>query len=163
METDEIGMSIAEEVAKNSEDQNTKVGSCILSKYNVLLSTGYNGVPDNWKGKFPWERDIKRLGKKNTKYPYVIHSECNTIMSYEGDKKELEGATLYVTLFPCNECSKLIVQSGIKRVVYKEDKYKDTEDNILSKILLSSCGVEYIQYDELKKEDKEKVKTKELI
>ena len=156
MEKDELGMQIAEEVAKNSKDPNTKVGSCILSKDNIVLSTGYNDVPSGWEGEFPWGRNQK-LGEENTKYPYVIHSECNAINNYRGDKEKLKDSTLYVTLFPCNNCSKLIIQAGIKRIVYKEDKYEGTKDNILSKILLSKCGVEFIQYDKIKKEDKEKV------
>ena len=145
---DVYGMRIAEEVAKMSKDPNTKVGSCILSKGDEVLSVGCNDIPRGWKGNFTWNRN-KDLGMENTKYPYVIHSECNAISNYVGDKSMLEEATLYVTLFPCNNCSKLIIQSGIKRIVYKEDKYKNDIDNRLSKLLLSKCGIEFIQYDEL--------------
>ena len=149
---DEFGMFVAEVVAKKSKDPNTKVGSCIISNEGELLSIGYNSEPKGWKGNFPWGNNIKEVGEINTKYPYVIHSECNAINNYEGPKDKLENATIYVTLFPCNNCSKQIIQSGIKRVVYISDKYKDTEDNIKSKILLTRCGIEFIQMDMLEKE-----------
>ena len=152
LSTDTVGILVAETVSKMSKDPNTQVGSCIISNEGELLSIGYNSEPKGWKGNFPWGNNIKEVGEINTKYPYVIHSECNAINNYEGPKDKLENATIYVTLFPCNNCSKQIIQSGIKRVVYISDKYKDTEDNIKSKILLTRCGIEFIQMDMLEKE-----------
>ncbi len=146
---DEFGMLVAEVAAKKSKDPNTKVGSCILSDENEILSIGYNDIPNGWQGEFNWNRDIS-LGEENTKYPFVIHSECNAINNYNGDKDKLKNSTLYVTLFPCNNCSKQIIQSGIKKIVYKEDKYSKEKDNMLSKLLLTRCGIEFIQLDKIK-------------
>ena len=146
---EEIYMLIAELTSKMSKDPNTKVGSCIISDKGEILSVGYNDVPKGWIGDFNWNRDIS-LGEENTKYPYVIHSEANALNNYKGAKEDLENATIYVTLFPCNQCSKQIIQSGIKKIIYKEDKYKDTKDNMLSKLLLTKCGIEFIQMEDVK-------------
>ena len=155
----DIYMLIAQLVSTMSKDPNTQVGSCIISDKGEILSVGYNDVPKGWQGEFNWNRDIS-LGEENTKYPYVIHSEANALNNYKGAKEDLENATIYVTLFPCNQCSKQIIQAGIKRIIYKEDKYKDTKDNMLSKILLSRCGIEFIQMEDVKensKHNKEKI------
>ena len=152
----EYYMCLAEDISLRSEDPHTKVGSCIVSEDGEILSIGINSKPKEWTGKFPWERDIEKLGEENTKYPYVIHSEANALNNYDGPKSKLKNATIYVTLFPCNECAKKIVEAGIKRVVYKSDKYKDTKDNMLSKLLLTACNIEYIQFE------KNKIKEKSL-
>lgn len=89
----------------------------------------------------PWERVGDYL---NTKYPYVCHSELNAILNARGIN--LTGATLYVTLFPCNECSKAIIQSGIKKVIYESDKYADTDGVKASKRIFDECGIEYNKY-----------------
>lgn len=146
---EESAMNIALETSRRSEDPNTQVGSCIVSEENIVLCTGYNTIPKHWKGDFPWARDASLVGVENTKYPYVIHSEVNALNNYDGPKSKLENATIYVTLFPCPNCAKHIVESGIKRVVYKYDTYKDTIDALCAKRLLVQCGVEFIQYDEL--------------
>ena len=89
---------------------------------------------------FPWDREGVTL---NTKYPYVCHAEMNAILNYRGSKKDLENAKLYVDLFPCNECAKIIIQSGIKEVVYLSDKYANSDNNIASRKLFDECKVKY--------------------
>lgn len=146
---EELGMLMAITISSRSMDPHTKVGSCIMSEKNEILSIGYNNIPRGWKGEFPWNTNIKEVGEENTKYPYVIHSEVNALNNYQGPKNQLENATIYVTLFPCSNCAKQIVEFGIKRVVYKDDFYKNTVDNSCAKRLLTQCGVEYIQFKEL--------------
>ena len=110
-------MAVAQLAGMRSKDPSTQVGSCIVSDEHKILSMGYNGLPTGCSDDdFPWERDGKPL---MTKYPYVTHSELNAILNFRGGS--LEGATIYVTLFPCNECAKAIIQSGIRRVVYGEE------------------------------------------
>ena len=107
------------------------------------MTVGYNGLPRGCSDDdFPWEREGN---PKETKYMYVCHAEMNAILNYRGDKKSLEGAKLYVDLFPCNECAKIIIQSGIKEIIYLCDKYKDTDGVIVSKRLFDKCGVKYRQ------------------
>ena len=120
---DQYFMGIALLSADRSKDPNTRVGTCIVSGENKILSVGYNGMPIGCDDdQMPWERDGEEL---DTKYPYVCHSELNAILNYGGGS--LRGAKLYVTLFPCNECAKAIIQSGMAEVIYIEDKYKDTD------------------------------------
>ena len=148
---DEYFMSIAKLTAGRSKDPNTQVGACIVSSDNRLLSTGYNGAPNNFHDdKFPWAREGNPL---ETKYMYVCHAEANAIDNYRGYKKEFEGARIYVDLFPCNECAKIIIQSGIKEVIYLSDKYNGTDGNIVSKRLFDECGVTYRKMDEKYKKD----------
>ena len=143
---DEYFMSIAKLTAGRSKDPNTQVGACIVSHDNRVLSTGYNGAPNNFNDDiFPWDREGSPL---ETKYMYVCHAEANAIDNYRGYKKEFEGARIYVDLFPCNECAKKIIQSGIKEVVYLSDKYANTDSTIASKRLFDTCGVTYRQMDE---------------
>ena len=146
---EELAMMIAILTSKRSSDPHTQVGSCIFSENNELLSIGYNRTPKAWQGEFPWARNSEEVGAENTKYPYVIHSEANALNNYDRSKSRLENATIYVTLFPCQNCAKQIVESGIKRVVYKDDFYLNTLDNLCSKRLLTQCGVEFIQFSEL--------------
>lgn len=142
---DEYFMSIAKLSAMRSKDPNTQVGACIVSNDNRILSIGYNGAPNGFDDeKFPWARDGENL---NTKYPYVCHAELNAILNYRGSKKDLENAKIYVDLFPCNECAKIIIQSGIKEVIYLSDKYATSENNIASRRLLDECGVSYKKID----------------
>ena len=141
---DEYFMSIAKLSALRSKDPNTQVGACIVSSDNRILSCGYNGAPNGFSDvEFPWSRDGAPL---ETKYMYVCHAELNAILNYRGFKKDLESAKIYVDLFPCNECAKAIVQSGIKTIIYASDKYCGTEGNIASKKLLDACGVKYIKF-----------------
>ena len=142
---DEYFMSIAKLSALRSKDPNTQVGACIVSSDNRILSCGYNGAPNGFSDvEFPWARDGEPL---ETKYMYVCHAELNAILNYRGYRKDMEGAKIYVDLFPCNECAKAIVQSGIKTVIYASDKYNGTEGNIASKKLLNECGVKYIKFE----------------
>lgn len=139
---DEYFMGVAMLSAKRSKDPNTQVGACIVSDDNKILSMGYNGFPNGCSDdEFPWNRDGEPL---NNKYFYSTHSELNAILNYRGGS--LEGAKLYVTLFPCNECAKAIIQAGIKTLVYDCDKYSDTPSVIASKRMLDAAGVRYYKY-----------------
>lgn len=142
---DEYFMAIAKLSAMRSKDPNTQVGACIVSDDNRILSIGYNGAPNGFEDEnFPWARDGEKI---YTKYPYVCHAEMNAILNYRGTKKEFENAKIYVDLFPCNECAKLIIQSGIKEVIYLSDKYNGTDENIASKRLFDTCKVKYKQIE----------------
>ena len=134
---DEYFMGVSLLAARRSKDPNTQVGACIVSEDNIILSTGYNGFPVGCSDDdFPWDRE-----GENTKYPYVVHAELNAILNSNG--KSLRGAKIYVDLFPCNECAKAIIQSGIKEIVYLYDKYADTPATIASKKMLDAAGVKY--------------------
>lgn len=135
---DEYFMGIAMLAAKRSKDPNTQVGACIVSPENIIISTGYNGLPNGCSDdEFPWEREGSAF---NTKYAYVCHAELNAILNASGD---LRGCRVYVALFPCNECAKAIIQSGIKEVVYISDKYRDTDSVRASKRMFDAAGVKY--------------------
>ena len=140
---DEYFMGIALLSAERSKDPGTQVGACIVSPDKKILSMGYNGLPIGCSDDdFPWAREGDPL---ENKYFYTTHSELNAILNYRGGS--LEGATIYVTLFPCNECAKAIIQSGIKRIVYDSDKY-DTQPNVIaSKRMLRAAGVEMVRYE----------------
>ena len=138
---EEYFMAIAKLSAMRSKDPSTQVGACIVSNDNRILSIGYNGAPNGFNDdEFPWAREGANL---DTKYPYVCHAELNAILNYRGSKKDLENAKIYVDLFPCNECAKIIIQSGIKEVVYLSDKYSNSENNIASRKLFDYCKVKY--------------------
>ena len=138
---DEYFMGVAILSGMRSKDPNSQVGCCIVSQDNKILSMGYNGFPKGCSDDvFPWEREGEPL---DTKYLYVAHSELNAILNYSGGS--LAGAKLYVSLFPCNECAKAIIQSGIKEVIYISDKYKDTDSTKAAKLLFDTCGVKYQQ------------------
>lgn len=142
---DEFFIGIAKLAAGRSKDPNTQVGACIVGQDNRILSIGYNGAPNHFDDdSFPWGRDGEL---NNTKYPYVCHAELNAILNFPGSRKDLVGAKIYVDLFPCNECAKAIIQSGIKEVVYLSDKYAGTDGNNASKLLFDSCGITYRQMD----------------
>lgn len=137
---DEYFMGVALLAARRSKDPNTQVGACIVDTNNVILTTGYNGFPIGCSDdEFPWDRE-----GEVTKYPYVVHAELNAILNASG--KSLKGARIYVALFPCNECAKAIIQSGIKEVVYLSDKYADTPGNKASKLMLTTAGVKLTQF-----------------
>lgn len=138
---DEYFMSICLLSALRSKDPNTRVGACIVSKDNRILSIGYNGTPNGYKDEcFPWNRDGKPL---ENKYFYVVHAEQNAILNYQGNTEEFKNARIYVDLFPCNECAKSIIQCGIKEVIYLSNKYKDSASTIASKKLFDICGIQY--------------------
>ncbi len=139
---DEYFMGVSKMAGMRSKDPNTQVGACIVSEDNKILSMGYNGLPLGCSDdEFPWDREGEEL---DTKYPYVTHSELNAILNYRGGS--LSGAKLYVTLFPCNECAKAIIQAGIRTVIYDSNKYDGTNSIIASKRMFDAAGVKYIQY-----------------
>ncbi len=138
---DEYFMAIAKLSSMRSKDPSTQVGSCIVGGDNRILSIGYNGAPNGFQDiEFPWSREGDM---QNTKYAYVCHSEMNAILNYRGSRKDLENSRIYVDLFPCNECAKLIIQSGIKEVIYICDKYKNSDSTKISKAMFDKCGVKY--------------------
>ncbi|MBQ7565237.1 MAG: dCMP deaminase family protein [Lachnospiraceae bacterium] len=139
---DEYFMGIAKLAAQRSKDPNTQVGACIVSQDNKILSMGYNGFPIGCSDdEFPWRREGDPL---NNKYFYTTHSELNAILNYRGGS--LEGAKLYVTLFPCNECAKAIIQSGIRTLIYDCDKYGEMPSFIAAKRMFDAAGVKYHEY-----------------
>ncbi len=138
---DEYFMGIALLSARRSKDPSTQVGACIVNNRNKIMSVGYNGFPLGCSDDdFPWERSGDEY---NTKYPYVCHAELNAILNSGG--ASLEGSKIYVALFPCNECAKAIIQSGIKEVYYLSDKYAETVGVRASKRMFDSAGVKYTQ------------------
>lgn len=140
---DEYFMGVAHLSGMRSKDPNTQVGACIVSEDNKILSMGYNGLPRGCSDdEFPWEREGEEM---DTKYAFVTHSELNAILNYRGGS--LEGTKLYVSLFPCNECAKAIIQAGIRSVVYDSDKYQNTPANRASKRMFDAAGVRYIPYN----------------
>ena len=152
---DEYFMEIAKLSARRSKDPATQVGACIVSKDNRILSIGYNGAPNGFSDDYmPWGKgkDKERL---YTKFFYVCHAEMNAILNYRGSKKDLEEAKIYVDSFPCNECAKIIIQSGIKEVIYLSDKYANSENNIASRRLFDECGV---VYNKIKLENDKEIK-----
>ena len=137
---DEYFMGLAHLSALRSKDPNTQVGACIVDEENKVVSIGYNGMPRGCQdNKMPWEREG---GFLTTKYAYVVHAELNAILN---SPRSVKNCTLYVSLFPCNECAKAIIQSGIKKVVYESDKYDGTDGNIASKRMLNDSGIELVQ------------------
>ena len=139
---DEYFLGIAMLAAKRSKDPNTQVGACIVSPEDIIISTGYNGMPKGCSDdEFPWERGDGQ--GYDSKYPYVVHAELNAILNANG--RDLRGSRIYVALFPCNECAKAIIQSGVKEVVYLSDKYNGTEMNLASKRMFDAAGVKYSQ------------------
>ena len=150
---DEYFMGVAQLASMRSKDPNSQVGACIVSQDNKILSIGYNGFPTGCSDEeFPWEREGDEL---ETKYFYVTHSELNAILNYRGGS--LEGSKLYVTMFPCNECAKAIIQAGIKTMVYDIDKYPASASVIASKRMMKTAGVEVIKYQPSNREIKLKV------
>ena len=142
---DEYFMGIALLSAERSKDPSTQVGACIVSENNKILSTGYNGMPIGCNDdEMPWEREAEK--PNDTKYPFVCHAELNAILSSPSliDNKN---AKIYVALFPCNECAKAIIQSGIKEIIYACDKYAQTDAVIASKMMLDRAGVKYRKYE----------------
>lgn len=139
---DEYFMSMAHLSAKRSKDPNTRVGACIVNSNKRVVGLGYNGFPRGCEDDvYPWYRDGSFL---DTKYAFVVHAELNAILN---SIQDLKGCTIYVSLFPCNECAKAIIQSGIRKVVYESDKYDGTEGNTASKKMFQDAGVELVQLD----------------
>ena len=134
---DEYFMGVAKLSGMRSKDPSTQVGACIVSQDNKILSMGYNGFPIGCSDdEFPWD---KKGEEEDTKYPYVTHSELNAILNYRGGS--LAGAKLYVSLFPCNECAKAIIQSGIREIIYYDNKYADSDATKASQRMFLLTGV----------------------
>ena len=134
-------MGIAVLSSLRSKDPNTQVGACIVSPEKKIVGVGYNGFPIGCSDdELPWEREGEWI---ETKYPYVCHAELNAILN--SPISSLKGATLYVALFPCNECAKAIIQTGIRKVVYLSNKYETTDSTVASRKMLSAAGVELKQ------------------
>lgn len=141
-EWDDVYMGVASLVAQKSKDPNTQVGACIVGSDNRIKATGYNGFPRKISNEeFPWGREG---GMLDTKYAFMCHAEENAIDNRGSN--ELDGARIYVTLFPCNECAKRIIQNGITEVIYLEDKYAHKDYHIASRRLLDAAGVTYRQF-----------------
>ncbi len=141
---DQYFMGIALLSAKRSKDPNTSVGACIVGANNKILSVGYNGMPIGCSDdEFPWERTGEN--PLDTKYLYVCHAELNALLNYTGTN--LSGSRIYTTLFPCNECTKALIQSGIREIIYMEDKYSDTASVIAAKKMMKAAGITYRSYE----------------
>ena len=139
---DEYFMGVAMLTGMRSKDPSTQVGACIVSADHKILSMGYNGLPTGCSDdEFPWGREGAPL---ENKYLFTTHSELNAILNYRGGS--LEGSTIYVSLFPCNECAKAIIQSGMKEVIYMQDKYADSDATRASKKMFDMAGVKYRQF-----------------
>lgn len=147
---DEYFMGAAKLSSLRSKDNSTQVGACIVDKHKHIIGLGYNGMPIGCLDEeMPWEREGDFL---ETKYPFVCHAELNAISNATISVRD---STIYVTLFPCNECTKLIIQNGIKKVVYLEDKYANTDGVKASKLMLQKAGVKFVQYKENDKTKKD--------
>lgn len=133
-------MGVALLSSYRSKDPSTKVGACIVNSSKRIIGIGYNGFPYGCDDdSFPWNREGDFL---DTKYPYVVHAESNAILN---STTSINGAILYVTLFPCHECAKLLIQSRIKEIVYMEDKYAGTDSDVACKRMLKASGITFRQ------------------
>lgn len=150
LDWDEYFMGIAILSGKRSKDPSTQVGACIVNEEHKIIGVGYNGFPrgiEDDNDDFSWEREGKFL---DTKYPYVVHAELNAILN---SIKNLKGCKLYVVLFPCNDCAKAIIQSGIKEVIYLSDKYMETDTDIAARRMFEATQVKFRRFI-VKKEHK---------
>lgn len=139
----EYFMSIAKLSSYRSKDPNTKVGACIVNGENKIVGVGYNGLPWGCEDEeFPWETRDGDL--HDTKYPYVVHAELNAILN---STSNLKGSRIYVSLFPCHECVKAIIQSGIVEILFEDDKYLGTQSDMAAKRMLDSAKVKYTKID----------------
>lgn len=136
---DEYFMGVALLSAKRSKDPSTQVGACIVNTRNKIVGAGYNGLPIGCEDDhFPWEKEGEFL---DTKYPYICHAELNAILNNIG--MDLQGCKIYTALFPCNECAKAIIQSGITEVIFLSDKYGNTDTAKAAKMMLDKASVKY--------------------
>lgn len=142
---DEYFMGVAKLSSLRSKDPNTQVGCCIVNNNKKIVAVGYNGMPIGCNDNdFPWS--VKEGSLEKTKYAYVVHAELNAILN---STQNLSGCTIYVSLFPCHECSKAIIQSGIKEIVYADDKYFGTPSSIASRRMLEASGVQIRQVNDV--------------
>ena len=138
----EYFMSVAQLVAKRSKDPITKVGACIVNQQNKIVATGYNGMPNGIRDDLvPWTKEGPFL---ETKYAYVVHAELNAILNCV--LTDQTGCRIYVSLFPCSECAKAIIQSGIRHVIYLSDKHADKDGTKAAKKMFQMAGVLFEQY-----------------
>jgi len=145
LEWSEYFLAIAFLSAQRSKDPNTQVGACIVNNEKKIVGIGYNGMPNGCDdAKMPWARSTVTDNQLETKYPYVCHAEMNAILNK--NSADVKDCTMYVALFPCNECAKLIIQSGIKEVIFVSDKHHDRIPMIASRRLLDMAGIKYRQY-----------------
>lgn len=140
---DECFMAMAMLIAQRSKDPSTQVGACIVNEDHIVMGLGYNGLPRGLSDSdYPWSKKDGNFSE--TKYPYVVHAEMNAILN---SQQRVRGCRMYVTLFPCNECSKAIIQSGITTLVYFSDKHAHTESTIASKKMLQDAGVHVVEFE----------------
>ena len=140
---DEYFMGVALLSSKRSKDPSTQVGACIASMDNKVVTMGYNGMPLGISDdELPWKR--KGVDDLDNKYLYVCHAEFNAILNSYAPVK---GCKIYVTLFPCNECAKALIQAGIKEVIYLEEKYPDSVQDRAAKRLLMMAGIPFRKYE----------------
>ncbi|MBQ6537425.1 MAG: dCMP deaminase family protein [Eubacterium sp.] len=141
---DQYFMGVAKMSAMRSKDPHTSVGACIVGEDNKILSMGYNGMPRGCSDEeFPWGRDGD--DPLTTKYIYVCHAELNAILNYSGTN--MHGARIYTTLFPCNECTKALIQVGIREVIYMDNLYPDSASVVAAKKMMKSAGITYRKYE----------------
>ncbi|MEN8252130.1 MAG: dCMP deaminase family protein [Patescibacteria group bacterium] len=141
LDWDETFVLMSDLIAMRSKDPSTQVGACIVNDDNIIVGLGYNGFPRGCHDdKLPWCRDGETL---DSKYAYVVHAEANAIMNANND---VQNCRIYVNLFPCNECVKIIIQSGIKEVIYVSDKYADLDIFKASRKMLETAGINSRQY-----------------
>lgn len=153
---DEYFMGLAHLSGLRSKDPNTQVGAVIVDENHRVVSIGYNGFPSGVSDdEFPWSRDG---GVLETKYAFVVHAELNAILN---SQRSVKGCCIYVSLFPCNECAKAIIQSGIRKIVYESDKYNGVDTNIASKRMLRAAGVELVRIQHSVKLTVEKIEINE--
>lgn len=138
---DSYFMGVAKLSARRSKDPMTQVGACIVNTDRRIIGIGYNGFPHGCEDlEFPWKNEGEFV---DTKYPYVVHAEANAILN---STRSLRDASIYVTLFPCNECTKLIIQSGIREIIYESNKYENTEEHQAAKKMIKAAGIKTRQY-----------------
>lgn len=138
----EYFMSVAQLAAKRSKDPCTKVGACIVNGQNKIVATGYNGMPNGVHDDVvPWTKQGSFL---ETKYAYVVHAELNAILN--SVLTDQTGCRLFVSLFPCNECAKAIIQSGIRHVIYLSDKHSEKDSTKAAKRMFKMANVRYEQF-----------------
>lgn len=129
-------VEIAKVVAQRSADPHTQVGA-VLVKNNCVIGVGYNGEPKGFHFDFDWNSPEK--------YPYVIHAEMNAISNANRNGVDCNGADIYLTLSPCHDCIKLLIQHGIKNVYYLKE-YKDIE--LTKQIVENTDSIQLTKLDE---------------
>lgn len=146
MKKDNFYMELAEKFASQSKDPNTKVGACIV-KDGRVLSSGWNGAPRNFPdNEIPWSNDTT-LPIEKQKYPYMVHAEMNAVLNFGGSLRDFKDAVVYVTVFPCADCAKMLSQLEISEVVYKEE-YRKQEVCNMAKLMFNKCGIKYRKIEE---------------